>query len=107
MQNEENSKYYKIGITAAAVVAFGCVFFFVLEHIDNLSLANKLLAGILRPFVYGGVLAYLITPLSRKLGKLLRKPQDCLVADILALLIIRRLYEKIIDNIIICFNHYF
>ena len=35
MNNDENAKYVKWGLTAAAVIAFGCVFFFLLEHEEH------------------------------------------------------------------------
>ena len=100
MNNDENTKYVKWGLTAAAVIAFGCVFFFLLEHISNLSMAHRMLTGILRPFIYGGVIAYLVTPLARKLAGLLGKPEGCMVADVLALLIALAVVMGIIGLII-------
>ena len=74
MKNQENAKYMKLGLTGAAVVAFGLILSFILEHGSGLTGAIGLLAGILRSFLYGAVIAYLVTPLARALGRRMGKP---------------------------------
>ena len=68
MRNKENAKYIKLGLTGAGVVAFGLLFFFLLYR-NSLGVALGVLGRILRPFIIGGVLAYLVTPLSNGLVK--------------------------------------
>lgn len=77
MKNPENKKYIKLGITGAAVVAIGLLCFFLLFRFESLSAGLQMLLGILTPFVYGAVIAYILTPvcnrIERLLGKLLGK----------------------------------
>ncbi len=68
MRNRENAKYIKIGLTGAGVVAFGLLFFFLIYR-NSLGVAMGVLGRILRPFIIGAVLAYLVTPLSNGLVK--------------------------------------
>ena len=70
MRNKENTVYVKIGVTAAAVIAFGLVLFFALYRSNGSSGAFDLLGRILRPFIIGGVLAYLLAPLSNRMSRL-------------------------------------
>ena len=70
MRNMENTVYVKIGVTAAAVIAFGLVLFFALYRSNGSSGAFDLLGRILRPFIIGGVLAYLLAPLSNRMSRL-------------------------------------
>lgn len=86
MRNRENEKYVKIGITAAAVVAFGIVFYFMFYRATGFSKALRFMGRILRPFIVGGILAYLVTPLANKLNRLLGGKREGL-ANILAILI--------------------
>ena len=86
MRNKENVKYVKWGLTGAAVVAFGIVLFFIMYRADGFSGALSALGSILRPFIIGAVLAYLVTPLSNWLNKLFGGNKQGL-ADILALVI--------------------
>lgn len=85
MRNRENTVYIKVGVTAAAVVAFGIVLFFAMYRSDGTSGALTILGQILRPFVIGGVLAYLVAPLSNRLVRLFHGRYQGL-ADLLALL---------------------
>ena len=68
MRNRENAKYIKIGLTGACIVAFGLLFFFLIYR-NSLGVAMGVLGRILRPFIIGAVLAYLVTPLSNGLVK--------------------------------------
>ena len=77
MKNPENKKYIKLGITGVAVVVIGLLFFFLLFRFESLSAGLYMVLGILTPFVYGAVIAYILTPvcnrIERLLGKLLGK----------------------------------
>lgn len=88
MKNRENAKYVKLGLTGAAVVAFGLIFFFLLYRADGFSVGIRVLGGILRPFLYGAVIAYLVTPLARKLSRVMGKPDgSASLANALAIVI--------------------
>lgn len=69
MKNEENAKYLKIGVTAAAVTAFGILLSHLVANIGNFHGGLNMVLGILRAFVYGAVIAYLVQPLSSILEK--------------------------------------
>ena len=77
MKDPENKKYIKLGITGVAVVVIGLLCFFLLFRFESLSAGLQLVLGILTPFVYGAVIAYILTPVCNKieclLGKLLGK----------------------------------
>ncbi|MBQ1492959.1 MAG: AI-2E family transporter, partial [Blautia sp.] len=73
MKNEENVKFIKLGLTIGGIVAFGILFFFFVFHFDHFSGTVNMILSILRSFVYGCVIAYLVLPLSRKLEGLFLK----------------------------------
>ena len=74
MKNRENEKYVKWGMTATAVLAFGVLLSFAINNGRGLSGAINMLMRILRPFICGAVIAYLVLPLSKWLKKCLKKP---------------------------------
>ena len=73
MKNRENEKYIKLGITGFAVMAASMVLFFLIFNLKGISGAMRMLAKILSPFLYGAVIAYLVTPLCRRLEKLFKR----------------------------------
>ena len=67
MKNKENERYVKLGVTLAIVVVVGLAsYFFMVGMRKNGGVIGKIF-GILKPFVYGAVIAYIVTPLCRKL----------------------------------------
>ena len=86
MKNTENSKYIKLGLTGAAVAAFGIWFCFMIFRGHGLATGVRVVLGILRPFVIGAVIAYLITPMADGLERLFGKRAAGL-ANALALII--------------------
>lgn len=71
MKNNENNKYVKLGITGAAVLGAGIFCAFLLFKIQEILTGVQTVINILKPFLYGAVIAYLLTPLCNKLeGKL-------------------------------------
>ena len=104
MRNRENAKYFKWGVTGAAVVAFGIVLFFLLYRADGFSGA---LGGILRPFIIGAVLAYLVTPLANSLTKRMKGKHEGLanalalaIVLIVILAILLLIVPKLIDSVV-------
>ena len=73
MKNPENKKYIKLGITGAAVVVIGLLCFFLLFRFESLSAGLQMVLGILTPFIYGAVIAYILTPVCNKIERLLGK----------------------------------
>lgn len=57
----------KIGITGAAVLASGILCAFVLFKMKVILAVLKAVMGILTPFLYGAVIAYLLAPLCNKI----------------------------------------
>lgn len=67
MKDDEMKKYLKIGITGAAILAFGILCAFVLFKMRIIIELLKGITGILKPFLYGAVIAYLLAPLCNKI----------------------------------------
>lgn len=60
-------RYLKIGITGAAILASGILCAFVLFKMPVIISVLKGITGILKPFLYGVVFAYLLAPLCNKI----------------------------------------
>ena len=67
MKDDEMKKYLKIGITGAAILASGILCAFVLFKMRVIIELLKGITGILKPFLYGAVIAYLLAPLCNKI----------------------------------------
>ena len=86
MKNKETEKYFKWGLTALIVTALAILFANrVFNGRDQPNTINLLLM-ILRPFVFGGAIAYLVTPLANWLDRLFGGKARGL-ANVLALVI--------------------
>ena len=73
MRKDENRRYVKAGITAVAVLGVTILLAFALLRIDGImGIVNGALR-ILQPFVFGAVIAYILTPLCGKIENLLLK----------------------------------
>ena len=60
-----NSPYFQLGITALWVLC-GCILFnAVLQHLSVVIAVGKKIFGILTPFIWGFVIAYLLLPMAR------------------------------------------
>ena len=86
MKNKENEKYFKWGLTALIVIALAILYANKVFNSNGEPGALSLLLMILRPFVFGGVIAYLVTPLANWLDRLFGGKARGL-ANILALVI--------------------
>lgn len=73
MKSEENKRFIKLGITGVAVLAAGMLLFFLLYRAGEIAGMAKVVTGILMPFIYGAVIAYLLAPACNRLETLLRK----------------------------------
>ncbi len=54
--------YYHIGLAAFLTIAMCITFFFVMFRFEEVRSGLKTVVGILRPFIYGAVIAYLLIP---------------------------------------------
>ena len=73
MKRHDSFKIYlHWGLTAFCVIALSILFFFSLFRVGALAQGLKTALGVLMPFVYGGVFAYLLNPLFNRIhGRLL------------------------------------
>ena len=69
MKKSFQSPYFKWGLTAFLVVFFSICFFFSIFKMSGLFSAIKTFMGILKPFIYGAVLAYFVLPAYNLLVK--------------------------------------
>lgn len=99
----------KLGLTGAAVVVFGLILSFILNHGGSLTGAIGVLAGILRSFLYGAVIAYLVTPLARAMGRRMGKPDGnsglanvlaVIIAIVIVLLILLLIIPQLVNSIV-------
>ncbi len=66
MKLNSNSHYFKWGLTAFLTTLALLVCFFILYHLMDLLTGLRSVMRILHPFLYGGILAYLLTPFCRR-----------------------------------------
>ena len=69
-----DKKYLYWGITAFCVIAASILFYMILSALPGIGKAIKSLVAILSPFIWGLVIAYLLTPLMRSLEKQVFRP---------------------------------
>ena len=73
LKNPKNEKYIKASLAGFAAIAAGILLFFAIFRSDALGQGADRIVGILKPFLYGAVFAYILTPLCNKIKGLLRK----------------------------------
>ena len=73
MNDNANRKYVKAGVTGVVVVLVGLAGYFVLAHFGAVAGFFDTVGGILAPFVYGAVIAYLLSPLCNRIEGFLRR----------------------------------
>lgn len=73
LKNPKNEKYIKASLAGFAAIAAGILLFFAIFRSDALGQGADRIVGILKPFLYGAVFAYILTPLCNKIKELLRK----------------------------------
>ncbi len=63
--NEKWKDYYYKGLAVFLTVAMCILFFFAVFRLQEIGQYAKLIANILMPFIYGAVIAYLLTPVCK------------------------------------------
>ena len=63
MKRVENPRYLYITLSIFSAISLSVLFFFVLYRLQDIKAIVENISGILEPFVYGGVLAYLLRPM--------------------------------------------
>ena len=63
MKLKINSKYFKWGLTAFAVIAGGICFYYLIFHISEFIQNIKSLFSVIMPVMFGLIIAYLLTPI--------------------------------------------
>ena len=73
LRKKENEKYFKLAVTGVAILLIGMVCFFLFYRIRGFGAFFQDLIGILEPFIYGFVIAYVLRPTCRWWEKHLRE----------------------------------
>ena len=116
MKDPYKRRYFYLMLAIFGAIALSIVFFFLIYRFQGLGDAFDTLYDILAPFVYGGVVAYLLRPLcniyerffSEKLPKKLKKAANSLAVGLslitgilivytLIIMIAPQLYESIVS----------
>ena len=69
MKHNENTKYVKLGITGAAVLAFGFAILYILNQSKNIAEGIRMIFNILKPFFYGALIAYILAPMCNRMDE--------------------------------------
>ena len=69
MKHNENTKYVKLGITGAAVLAFGFATAYILSQSANIAAGIRVVFNILKPFLYGALIAYILAPMCNRMDE--------------------------------------
>lgn len=74
MKINRDSKYWKWGLTAFAVIAAGVCFFYLIFHTAALKVAADEFFGIIMPILFGLCIAYLMTPILNFIERVVLYP---------------------------------
>lgn len=116
MDKKKLSDYIAIGLTALAVIAASILIFFLVYKINTVRKLLSGLVGILMPFIIGGAIAYLLTPiynwlcrnldyyfcvkLKRKSGRSVAKGLAVFLSILLAIGIVSGLIALVLPELI-------
>ena len=73
MNDDGFKKYLHFSLAGFGSIALSIVFFFCIYRSESFLISISSFFGILMPFLYGGVIAYLLTPICVKLEKMFDK----------------------------------
>lgn len=63
MKNDQRMKYLYLMLAGFGAISLSVIFFFLLYRMDNIKEMLDWVTEILAPFIYGGIIAYLLRPL--------------------------------------------
>lgn len=69
----KDNKYFYSFLTGTCALCISILFYFSVAKFDTISTGVDTLVSILKPFIYGGVIAYLINPICKYIEALLIK----------------------------------
>lgn len=72
-KQRKNENYVKLGVTLFAVIAAGLLLCFVIYRFPSIRAMFRQVMRILRPFVYGALFAYILSPLCGRLEGFFRR----------------------------------
>ena len=72
MKHPERKPYLYAMVAGFCAISFSVIFFFFLYRLQGVGEVLGKILNILRPFVYGGIIAYLLRPLCNGLSKVFR-----------------------------------
>ncbi len=72
-KQRKNEEYVKLGVTLFAVIAAGLLLCFIIYRFQSIRSMLRQVMRILRPFVYGALFAYILSPLCGRLETFFRK----------------------------------
>ena len=109
MKEKKDKKYISFILTAAVIVAVVLACHFLLSFFESKNGLFKWLLNILMPFIIGGIIAYLLSPLCNGLEKFFRKRMpkkdklpaglSVLISFLIALIIIAALVMLVIPSV--------
>ena len=67
MRDPRKQRYFYGMIAGFGAISMSILFFFLLFRLQGIGKVLSELSGILAPFIYGGVMAYLLRPLCNAL----------------------------------------
>ena len=73
MRKRENEEYVKLGVTLVAAAAAVLLLFFMIYRFDVVRGILKAVWRLVRPFVNGALIAYLMVPMCNKLERAIKK----------------------------------
>ena len=117
MKRDSFKIYLHWGLTAFCVIALSILFFFSLFRLDALVRALRAAVGVLMPFVFGAVIAYILNPLFNRiyafllpfLKKRSKKPRaaartakalSTALSVLIALLLVGALFSMVLPQVV-------
>ena len=94
-----DKKYLHWGLTAFCVIAASILVYFMLKKLPEIGSVFGRLFRILRPFVWGLILTYLLSPLMKRLDRHMPRWAAVLICEVVLLLILAALVYLIIPQL--------
>ena len=73
MEDPKKKRYLYLMLSGFGSISLSVVLFFLLYRLQGIGVWLKNISGILAPFIYGGVVAYLLRPLCNTYERFLEK----------------------------------